>query len=105
MVPVVGRAGAAAPMPAAQIAGVSAIPDPPPDPAPHGAPAAAPDAAPPAPAGAPGGAPRRDADAPPRALGEGITERPIPRGCNPLVFGVVMATIQFAATVYFMQTC
>jgi hypothetical protein len=32
-------------------------------------------------------------------------ERPIPRGCHPLVFGVVAATIQFAATVYFMGWC
>ena len=32
-------------------------------------------------------------------------ERPIPRGCHPLVFGVVLATIQFAATVYFMGWC
>ena len=32
-------------------------------------------------------------------------ERPIPRGCNPLVFGVVMATIQLVATIYFMRTC
>ncbi len=57
-----------------------------------------PDPDPPAPDAAPDGPP-------PRRLGEGIDERPIPRGCNPLVFGVVMATIQFAATVYFMQTC
>lgn len=34
-----------------------------------------------------------------------IPERPIPRGCNPLVFGVVMATIQFGATLYFMRSC
>jgi hypothetical protein len=32
-------------------------------------------------------------------------QRPLPRGCHPLVFGVVMATIQFAATVYFMPSC
>lgn len=32
-------------------------------------------------------------------------ERPIPRGCHPLVFGVVLATVQFAATVYFMGWC
>jgi hypothetical protein len=32
-------------------------------------------------------------------------ERPIPRGCHPLVFGVVMATIQFGLTVYFMGWC
>ncbi|GLC24318.1 hypothetical protein [Roseisolibacter agri] len=32
-------------------------------------------------------------------------ERPIPRGCNPLVFGVVMATIQLGLTVYFMGWC
>ena len=37
-------------------------------------------------------------DAPP-------TERPLPRGCHPLVFGVVMATIQVAATVWFMGWC
>jgi hypothetical protein len=29
----------------------------------------------------------------------------VPRGCHPLVFGVVMATIQFGVTVYFMRTC
>jgi hypothetical protein len=34
-----------------------------------------------------------------------IAERPIPRGCNPLVFGLVMATIQLACTVYFMRSC
>ncbi len=34
-----------------------------------------------------------------------IPERPIPRGCNPLVFGVVAATIQLALTVYFMRSC
>ena len=32
-------------------------------------------------------------------------ERPIPRGCHPLVFGVVLGTIQFAVTVYFMGWC
>ena len=32
-------------------------------------------------------------------------ERPLPRGCHPLVFGVVMATLQFAATFYFMPSC
>jgi hypothetical protein len=42
--------------------------------------------------------------APARRLGD-VDERPIPRGCNPLVFGVAMATIQFAITVYFMRTC
>jgi hypothetical protein len=41
---------------------------------------------------------------PTRRLGD-VDERPIPRGCNPLVFGVVMATIQFAVTIYFMRTC
>jgi hypothetical protein len=66
---------------ATQIAPVPAPPDPPP------------------PEPAPGDEP------PARRLGEGIDERPIPRGCNPLVFGVVMATIQFAATIYFMRTC
>jgi hypothetical protein len=34
-----------------------------------------------------------------------IPEQPIPRGCNPLVFGVVMATIQLACTVYLMRSC
>jgi hypothetical protein len=34
-----------------------------------------------------------------------IPEQPIPRGCNPLVFGVVAATIQLALTVYFMRSC
>ena len=54
----------------------------------------------------PGDAPADGAaDAPPRRLGEGIDEPRVPRGCNPLVFGVVMATIQFAATIYFMRTC
>ena len=47
----------------------------------------------------PGGAP------PARRLGDPTDERPVPRGCNPLVFGVVMATIQLAVTVYFMRTC
>ncbi|GJG87495.1 hypothetical protein tb265_26760 [Gemmatimonadetes bacterium T265] len=32
-------------------------------------------------------------------------ERPLPRGCHPLVFGIVMATLQFAATLYFMPSC
>ena len=32
-------------------------------------------------------------------------ERPIPRGCHPLAFGVVMATIQLVATLYFMGRC
>ncbi|MGZ8375845.1 MAG: hypothetical protein ACXW0Z_01275 [Gemmatirosa sp.] len=32
-------------------------------------------------------------------------ERPIPRGCHPLVFGIVMATIQLGATIYFMGRC
>jgi hypothetical protein len=32
-------------------------------------------------------------------------ERPIPRGCHPLVIGVVLATLQFAATAYFMGWC
>jgi hypothetical protein len=43
-----------------------------------------------------------ESDAPPLAA---IPERPIPRGCNPLVFGVVAATIQLALTVYFMRSC
>jgi hypothetical protein len=34
-----------------------------------------------------------------------IPEQPIPRGCNPLVFGLVAATIQLALTVYFMRSC
>ena len=55
-----------------------------------------------------------DADPPPQAPAarppdppspERPAERPIPRGCHPLVFGVVLATIQFAATVYFMGWC
>jgi hypothetical protein len=32
-------------------------------------------------------------------------ERPVPRGCHPLVFGVVMATLQLVATLYFMGWC
>jgi len=32
-------------------------------------------------------------------------ERPIPRGCNPLVFGIVAATIEMAILLYFMQSC
>lgn len=32
-------------------------------------------------------------------------ERPLPRGCHPLVFGVVMATLQMAALWYFMPSC
>jgi hypothetical protein len=32
-------------------------------------------------------------------------ERPIPRGCNPLVFGAIAATIQLAITIYFMGRC
>ncbi len=51
------------------------------------------------------GAPADDAGPPARRLGEGIDERPIPRGCNPLVFGVVMGTIQFVISIYFMRTC
>ena len=39
------------------------------------------------------------------SLPERPVERPIPRGCHPLVVGVVLATIQFAATVYFMGWC
>ena len=34
-----------------------------------------------------------------------IPEQPIPRGCNPLVFGVVAATIQLALTLWFMRSC
>jgi hypothetical protein len=44
-------------------------------------------------------------DLPTRPLGTGFDEPRVPRGCHPLVFGVVMATIQFAITIYFMQTC
>jgi hypothetical protein len=33
------------------------------------------------------------------------TDRPPPKGCNPLVFGVVMATIQMAVLLYFMGRC
>lgn len=45
-------------------------------------------------------------DAPPaRRLGDPVDERPVPRGCHPFVFGIVMATIQFAVTIYFMRTC
>jgi hypothetical protein len=55
---------------------------------------------------APDPAPQSGPDVPPaRPLGEGFDEPRVPRGCNPLVFGVVMATIQLAATVYFMRTC
>ncbi len=32
-------------------------------------------------------------------------ERPLPRGCHPLVFGVIMATLQMAALWYFMPSC
>ena len=35
----------------------------------------------------------------------GPEERPLPRGCHPLVFGVVMATVQMAALFYFMPSC
>ena len=45
-------------------------------------------------------APTPESGAPPP-----IPEQPIPRGCNPLVFGVAMATIQLACTVYFMRSC
>jgi hypothetical protein len=31
--------------------------------------------------------------------------RPPPRGCNPLVFGVVMATLQMGLILYFMGSC
>jgi hypothetical protein len=34
---------------------------------------------------------------------ERVPERPPPRGCNPFVFGVVAATIQMAALLYFMK--
>lgn len=42
---------------------------------------------------------------PPEPSRPPIPERPIPRGCHPLVFGVILATIQFALTVYFMGWC
>ncbi len=72
------------------------MPSPPAPPPPDDEPASAP----------PAGDPRADDAAPPaRRLGEGIDERPIPRGCNPLVFGFVMGTIQFAISIYFMRTC
>ena len=32
-------------------------------------------------------------------------ERPLPRGCHPFVFGVVMATLQMGALFYFMPSC
>lgn len=59
---------------------------------------------------------RRDPDPPPDAPGEPLppllpfyqqpeAERPLPRGCRPIVLGVVLATIQFAATLYFMPSC
>jgi hypothetical protein len=32
-------------------------------------------------------------------------ERDGPRGCNPLVFGFVAATIQMGILLYFMQSC
>lgn len=35
----------------------------------------------------------------------GPPERPLPRGCHPLVFGVVMATLEMAALWYFMPDC
>jgi hypothetical protein len=47
----------------------------------------------------------RSSEPPARPLGAGFDEPRVPRGCHPLVFGVVMATIQFAITIYFMQTC
>lgn len=40
----------------------------------------------------------------PRAEREATEGRPR-RGCHPLVFGVVMATIQLAATLWFMGRC
>jgi hypothetical protein len=39
---------------------------------------------------------------PPR---EPSPEPRVPRGCHPLVFGVVMATIQMAVLLYFMGRC
>lgn len=34
-----------------------------------------------------------------------VEERPLPRGCHPVVFGAVMATLQMAALWYFMPSC
>ncbi|HEY0779452.1 MAG TPA: hypothetical protein VGD56_15905 [Gemmatirosa sp.] len=61
------------------------------------------------------GDPLRDAahDAPPAAELPPLApfhtpsraERPLPRGCHPLVFGVVMATLQMAALWFFMPSC
>ena len=48
---------------------------------------------------APDASPAEPASEPPRA------ERPMPRGCNPLVFGIVAATIQMAILLYFMPSC
>lgn len=85
-----------------QIARVPDAPDPAPhspspsDDAPAGAsPDAAPDAVPSA-----ASDPARG-----RRLGDPIDERPVPRGCHPVVFGVVMGTIQLALTLYFMRSC
>ena len=36
---------------------------------------------------------------------EPAREREVPRGCNPLVFGIVAATIQMGILLYFMQSC
>ena len=58
----------------------------------------------PAAPGAQAGAPRFlpfDAPREAREAAEGRTRR----GCHPLVFGIVMATIQLAATLYFMSRC
>jgi hypothetical protein len=32
----------------------------------------------------------------------GTPERPLPRGCNPLVFGLVMATLQMAVLLWLL---
>ena len=53
----------------------------------------------------PSGPPSEPPQPPRPPLGSTPPERPIPRGCHPLVFGVVMATIQLGLTVYFMGWC
>lgn len=86
-------AGAPGPVEIAGVPTADATPDPPPPPA---------ASQPAAPADGAGEAdPARDARPP---LGT-VDEPRLPRGCHPLVFGVVMATLQFAATIYFMGWC
>ena len=43
------------------------------------------------------------APSPPELAPLPVAERPIPRGCHPLVFGVVAATIETAILVYFFR--